>query len=377
MKRCILFLSIMLCSCTWVWGFQDVPAEHWSYPYVSQVAEENFIQGYEDGSFRPDSPMSLQEFAVILSTSYYGTSLEMISQTEFSQWWEPYVYTLHLRDALRYTTIDLAIQQSSQEGYRFRGWEDYITQPLTRYDAAAILSNVIVDRFYPRLSQGEAGIMLQHLFPSSDISSQYEVPVAMVIQYNLMSTQGNGDFQGEDSITRGQAAVILCALLNQEKLSLETREGAKARLESGAYQQNTQDITGNLWVENYVFARVNELRVALNLQPVVHESSLLSYAYQRAQESAIRWAHTRPDGSSWNTVISPLDTENRLTGENLTMGSGFYPYEYPDMIFKSWINSPSHYANMINPQHQRLGLAVSVTEAGAYYAAQIFSVAAS
>ncbi len=46
--------------------FPDVPQNHWAYEYVAQLAGNGMIDGYPDGSFAGDRPMTRYEFAAIL-----------------------------------------------------------------------------------------------------------------------------------------------------------------------------------------------------------------------------------------------------------------------------------------------------------------------
>lgn len=46
--------------------FPDVPENHWAYEYVSKLAGNGIIEGYPDGDFRGDKPMTRYEFAAML-----------------------------------------------------------------------------------------------------------------------------------------------------------------------------------------------------------------------------------------------------------------------------------------------------------------------
>ncbi len=47
--------------------FPDVPAGHWAAEVVSFAAEEGWVSGYLDGTFRPDAPVSRAEAVKILN----------------------------------------------------------------------------------------------------------------------------------------------------------------------------------------------------------------------------------------------------------------------------------------------------------------------
>lgn len=47
-------------------NFPDVPENHWAYEYVKSLADRGLIEGYPDGHFKGDRPMTRYEFATII-----------------------------------------------------------------------------------------------------------------------------------------------------------------------------------------------------------------------------------------------------------------------------------------------------------------------
>lgn len=47
-------------------SFPDVPADSWYGPAVAWAAEQNLVNGYDDGTFRPDAPITREQMATIL-----------------------------------------------------------------------------------------------------------------------------------------------------------------------------------------------------------------------------------------------------------------------------------------------------------------------
>lgn len=50
-------------------NFSDVEG-HWAQPFIRDLANQNLIKGYPDGTFRPDQPVRRDEFAAILSQTF-------------------------------------------------------------------------------------------------------------------------------------------------------------------------------------------------------------------------------------------------------------------------------------------------------------------
>ena len=80
--------------------FVDVPIERWSSGYIDFVRVERIMQGYEDGTFRPANSMSRNEFAVLL-VNLSGRPLITERPDNFAltdvpdNWAAPYIFTAH------------------------------------------------------------------------------------------------------------------------------------------------------------------------------------------------------------------------------------------------------------------------------------------
>lgn len=55
--------------------FKDVPKDTWGYDDLQYAVEEGVINGYPDGTFKPDQQLTRQEMAVIC-----GRLLKIISE---------------------------------------------------------------------------------------------------------------------------------------------------------------------------------------------------------------------------------------------------------------------------------------------------------
>lgn len=48
-------------------GFKDVPTNHWANGYIAVAKQQRFVNGYTDGTFRPDRQISYQDMATMLT----------------------------------------------------------------------------------------------------------------------------------------------------------------------------------------------------------------------------------------------------------------------------------------------------------------------
>lgn len=70
--------------------FSDVPADAWYAPYVCAALNRKIVNGYPDGSFKPETPVNTAEALKIMLLAY-GRDLKDDSG---EQWYAPYVAEL-------------------------------------------------------------------------------------------------------------------------------------------------------------------------------------------------------------------------------------------------------------------------------------------
>jgi hypothetical protein len=49
-------------------GFTDVSSDDWFAPYISSAVSQKIVKGYDDGSFKPNNPITREEISSLLST---------------------------------------------------------------------------------------------------------------------------------------------------------------------------------------------------------------------------------------------------------------------------------------------------------------------
>lgn len=74
-------------------AFSDVPADHWAYAAISDLAKSGIIRGFEDGSFRPDAAVTRAEFVKLLAAALglEGSTDVKFQDVSQDQWYAPYV----------------------------------------------------------------------------------------------------------------------------------------------------------------------------------------------------------------------------------------------------------------------------------------------
>lgn len=78
--------------------FKDIPNDDWAYPYVAALKEAGIIDGYLDGSFKPNAPITRNQMAKIVVKGYGlepATNITLpFSDAQVDNWAAPFIQTL-------------------------------------------------------------------------------------------------------------------------------------------------------------------------------------------------------------------------------------------------------------------------------------------
>ena len=108
----------------------------------------------------------------------------------------------------------------------------------------------------------------------------------------------------------------------------------------------TDDLPGASSASRYeeeVIRLVNEIREDHGLEPLSTNSAIMAAAHARLKELDLSPSHTRPDGTSYYTILPEYGLSPYAPGgENLAFG-----YRTPQEAVNGWMNSPGHRANIL------------------------------
>lgn len=103
----------------------------------------------------------------------------------------------------------------------------------------------------------------------------------------------------------------------------------------------------------------NQERQNINLNFLREDQQLDEAAYLKAQDMLENdyFAHTSPSGISPWYWLDKVGYDYQYAGENLAID-----FLDSEELYSAWINSPSHKANIVNPNYQDIGIAVVTGE---------------
>ena len=124
-----------------------------------------------------------------------------------------------------------------------------------------------------------------------------------------------------------------------------------------------------LSIESEMLNAVNAERVKAGLSALTLNSGVNACARIRAEELLVKLDHTRPDGTAFYSVLGANGVGYGTCGENIAAGQ----WNVTE-VMNSWMNSPGHKANILNPNFKQLGTACLYSESDpyVYYWVQLF-----
>lgn len=149
----------------------------------------------------------------------------------------------------------------------------------------------------------------------------------------------------------------------------KTSNKSKYKTTSDLKDQASKLVSKNKAEANEVLKYTNTYREQAGVSKLVLDDKLSLVANIRAIEIALydKFAHVRPNGTSFSTVLSESNIKVKIVGENLAEGQ-----INPKEACSDWKDSQGHYENMVRPQFNKLGVGI-YTYNGITYWVQIFS----
>lgn len=170
-------------------SFSDVPKKHIYYEEIESIKEKELINGYPDGTFKPNDSIKREHAAAIIQRS--GVDLTPVRAAgKFSDVPKNHLYYSTIQKLYRAGIIDGSEGKFNPSGH------------ITR----AQLAKILVESFDLKMKPGKSLNFTD--IPSDHWASEY----IQILASNGITTGSNGKFMPNDSLTRGHYAVFLSRL---------------------------------------------------------------------------------------------------------------------------------------------------------------------
>jgi hypothetical protein len=172
--------------------------KHWAGDMIFQAAAMGIVQGYPDGSFKPDEPMTRLQFAALLVRSLKLTaaapSAAYADQSEIPDW------------ALG--EVAAAIQAEILQGY-----EDDTLRPNKEISRAEMITMLMRAH---KLSTTDPAASVSFA-DGAEIPDWAWTSISQAVSLGLVNGKGDNRFAPKDTATRAEAVAVLIRLLELNK----------------------------------------------------------------------------------------------------------------------------------------------------------------
>ena len=171
-------------------GLTDI-AGHWAEPLIKDLVARGIVNGYEDGTYKPENPVSKAEFIkLVCQTKRLNKPASDIPYTDVnSSWAKEFIGTVYAMGITQNLNVD-----ATTFG---------VDNPITRAEAATLLGRIV--------SPGYTGTTD---FTDNDQIPQWAAgPVAATVSKGLIQGNPDGSFAPANGLTRAEAATIISRMI--------------------------------------------------------------------------------------------------------------------------------------------------------------------
>ena len=186
----MMLIPMVVCA-----SFPDVATNHWAAGYIEELTNKGVINGYNDGSFRPDNTLTKGEFLKLIITSSKPDIDYTIAPKDFNHWAAGYVKVAENYSAL-------------EEGYINMS---NIDEPITRIDVVKILS--LCDINMRRNEQ--VSVEFLTFSDVDNLTMPETILLSHAVKSGVIGGYPDGSFRPDNSLTRAEAAKILSVYMSR------------------------------------------------------------------------------------------------------------------------------------------------------------------
>ena len=201
--------------------FSDISDKNyaWAKEYIELMAEEGYINGYEDGTYRPDNEVTRLETIVLFARVMGSGKGENSDVVEYAL--EEYADVINSADInfgeeeVAYMLYRGALTKADVEKYLSTG---KAAKPMPRQEAAAIITKAFCGE---EAAKSEVLIDLDYN-DAKKIDPDYSQYVYYASEMGILNGMDDGNFSPDTSVLRSQVAVMLYRTVEKMNLYIET-----------------------------------------------------------------------------------------------------------------------------------------------------------
>lgn len=192
MKRTISFLLIiiMIFSSVYALAFKDLPTNHWAYEYIMYLTSKNVINGYKDGTFKPNGTVTNAEFIKLVVMAALPDWIDIDdAESNLNHWAGPYVWIAERYGLITSGSINLS----------------NIDKPITRIEMVKIITRADLLMRGNNLSTNEK-VKFKDVLSLNNDDLLY---LRHACSKNLITGYSDNTFKPYSNMTRAEAATMI------------------------------------------------------------------------------------------------------------------------------------------------------------------------
>ena len=182
-----MILVVVISSFSFAMEFSDV-SNHWAKQYITELSNKGVINGYEDGTFKPEGEIKKGEFLKLIMCASLPDNDFTVDTPKYNHWADGY------------------IQMAEQKGVINEGWvnETSANDVITRREMVFILGKCDVALKEYGLKNGPV-----ELTDIDDMSADEINMLSHCVSRGLISGYEDLTFRPNKSLTRAEVATII------------------------------------------------------------------------------------------------------------------------------------------------------------------------
>lgn len=292
----------------------------WAYKYVDELSNKNILNGYEDGTFKPNNPVSFLETMQILKTLLNPSedelklaresNLELVNSCGVMDW---------AKDAVCYNIYHGTITEKTLKSARERGFLENKVYPNRNTIAVYFARAFSLDR-----NSDKSNLNYKDIKKIHPLTLEY---LPSLVEKDIFTNSGSeGKFNGNLAIRRSEISVITSKSLkylenNRGRIINNTEKDIKAEDLIVNPEENSKNISENS--DSILLNKESENLEAAELNPNVNFKGEVVEIIESDKVNFIKIKIIESDSDKFNTgEVVTVNTFRKHNINDIVEGSG-------------------------------------------------------
>ena len=217
----MIFAMVFTFTVSFAKDFSDMSASHWAYKYVEELTNKGIVNGYEDGTFKPEGNVTKAEFMKLMMVAEYGEEVFTKVKNDMGTWYEPYFYIADKAGFLTYdvnriTATEAITRKEMAEILSMLAIKHGLIKNETpkKGNEEVVLEEGDVDEYAPGGKKSNDYKMFNDLDNLTDLEKQY---VENTANAGLIKGYEDKTFRPSNNMTRAEVSTIVYRFLELTK----------------------------------------------------------------------------------------------------------------------------------------------------------------